>query len=379
MNGKAPRVLLHANAVEEPSWTPDGEAIFFARERPLQADGWILPVRDGVAVGSPRILAANIGLVMHPTLDDTGAFAYLRDTTKAELYTEAIDLTGKTAAGVPVRIPAADSDNHAAPSWSPDGRWLAYMRQRPNSNGYPQNSALMIQDLHSGEQRELHPALAFLGSYIPRWRKSRALIVWGSDRQSIDRLGFYQVDVETSETTPVVVVGAGSPAVFDCSPDGDDFLYVDAHRGIIDHEFGTGHQRILMPIRSGEAIGVMGVSSNGRLVAFSYGSNHGWGLAVQALGGDRNDVVRSSQSYINFVGWTPDSQDVLYSTSPAKALSMEAPDELWRISAQGRIALSPDGRRVAYAEKSNLHELWVHEGFLRGLKDLLQLPERPRP
>jgi Tol biopolymer transport system component/tRNA A-37 threonylcarbamoyl transferase component Bud32 len=398
VNGKAPRVLLHAKADGALSWTPDGKAIFFARDttRPFQTDGWILPVRDGVAVGSPRILAANIGPVVHPTLGDNGAFAYLRDTTTAELYTATIDLTGRTVAGAPVRIPAADSDSHAAPSWSPDGRWLAYMRLPPSPNGYKPNSVLMIQDLHSGEQRQLHPTLAFLGSYIPRWLKSRALIVWGRDRESADRFGFYRVDTETSETTQIVVVGlTGFPAVFDCSPDGRDFLYVDGRRGIIVRQFGTGHERTLVPIRAGEAIGVIGMSPNGRLVAFSYYYNDEWGLAVQAIGGDRNDVVRSSQTYINFVGWTPDSRDVLYSTNPAKALNMEAPNELWRISTRGgfslnlhlsalmskggRIALSPDGRRVAYSEQSDLHELWVREGFLRGLKDVLQLQDRPRP
>src|SRR5262249_5885748 len=114
-------------------------------------------------------------------------------------------------------------------------------------------------------------------------------------------------------------------------------------------------------------------------------------ITVQEIGAGRRILVSSTTSFLNFVGWTPDGRDVVYTMS-VRTQNGQGPMELWRAPAAGgsprnlhltafvqpvaRPALSPDGQRLAYIEVSSLREFVVHEGFLRGLTALLRGPQK---
>jgi len=102
-------------------------------------------------------------------------------------------------------------------------------------------------------------------------------------------------------------------------------------------------------------------------------------LIVQSPDGVAHEILSlPGPSAIRFQSWTPDGLDLIYSTQTAAS----PVPTLWRIPAIGgtptdlratvnaprnlnAVALSPDGRRIAYAAGRTAFEIWTMEGFLR--------------
>ena len=209
------------------------------------------------------------------------------------MYVSSIDLSGALPPGAPTRISQSGIGEHVGPSWSPDGRTIAYFTRRPEPHGHVPLKTLTIKEVASGRERDLTPRLSYLGGYSPQWSPdSQSVVVWAKDRDRDDRWGYFRVDIRTSETTPVVVIGNnGFPAISQCALDGRTFLYVDPARGIVSHNFTTHEDKTVVSRGERSNIWFFAISPDGQI---AFVSNDKTTLEVQTPDGTTHVLATAS-------------------------------------------------------------------------------------
>lgn len=119
----------------EPTWLPDGRTIVFSSDRSGNFDIWQVAI-DGS--GLVR-LTTGPGEKYYPSVSPNGAgIAFVAgdaDPVSRQVTNPTLKIRSSDGA---VRTILTANDNIALPSWSPDGRFLAYMSYL--SNGLPEHS-----------------------------------------------------------------------------------------------------------------------------------------------------------------------------------------------------------------------------------------------
>jgi hypothetical protein len=330
-------------------------------------------VVDGTPVGEPSRHSPNIGFA-RVAVTDRGDIFRTQTVIAADVYLRTIDLSGQRDAGAPSRIVANQVGNHVAPAWSPDGRSIAYFTIRDSEiPGANPLRTLTVQDATSGHARSIPLSLAFLAGYSPRWAPDgRSLVVYGWDRDDA-RSGYYQVDVQTGEVTPLVITGVFDvPPLWDYAPDGQRFLYRDPKRGIVAHHFSDGAESLLVA-RGALAINRFFVAPDGHAIALirSVRTGDRWTtiLEVRQQDGSARELARrTSPLGLDLHGWTADARDLIYSDGGTQSRNFFRVSEAGGTAVDMRFAaaptpnpvsLSPDGQRVAYTERVVEYEVLI--------------------
>ena len=377
-----------------PFWAPDGKSILFSSDRTGSPGAWLIQVADGRPLGSPEFVNADLG-EFPLGFTQNGSFYYgLRNRTN-DVYTATLDLaTGKllsspTKVSRPETTP--DLGSNSAPDWSPDGQYLAYFSQRGQRLVDP--LMIVIRSVETGEVREILPRLPYIQDYRGlSWSPhGQSLLVSGRDDKG--RFGFYQIDAQTGEATPVVqrditLAGEGSASHPRLSPDGRAIFY---HRrgekvSIVVRDLESGEERDLLRAVDPSFIRRPFVlSPDGQRLAFFMGERGTDSSALTvmpAAGGEPRELLRVQSALIpgaNFyaLAWTADSRELIFGRTGERR-TLEVPVELWRISAEGgepqRVGLAmkelrhlrvhPDGRRITFDASERKEEIWVMENFL---------------
>jgi Tol biopolymer transport system component/DNA-binding winged helix-turn-helix (wHTH) protein len=287
-------------------------------------------------------LTANPGLEMHPSFSQDGTrVAYVWHGPAAKGFSIYTKLIG---AGEPMRISKDARD--FSPAWSPDGRWVAALRD------FGRETAVILIPSSGGQQRELARAeKASAGSdtcVSTDWPHICGLNYWG----------------------PLLT----------WSPDGK-YLFSSAHAGrhsnhaIVRFSVDTGEQ---CPITSPppEIEGDFGgaVSPDGRNLAFARLIGARTGDLYVATLSDATPPAIGQARRITFDGadvespaWTRDGREVIFSSDRGGRR------ELWRVEVSGSgkpyraagmgenatdLAISPDGKRLAYSRMFYTGSLW---------------------
>jgi len=358
-------------------WSPDGRYILFSSERSGSADMWLVAVADGKAEGEPELVKKGYsGYALGFTR--AGAFYYCLSNIAREVHIAEWDPASGSLVTPLQPVSRRWSDVSRNPDWSPDGRFLAYVRS-PASN----DSFIVIRSTKTGEERELSVGKMRIGFSL-RWTSDgNAVVVSASE--SGKGWGLMRVDVQTGQATSLMPIPHyGALPRFDLSPDGRTIFYVKHspppnmnQTQLVARDLQSAHETEIIQ-KSG--LNWVSVSPDGKRLAIGVQEDRSLVLRVLPVtGGEAHEVVRIDADEANYrvwTSWTPDGRYLIFARGQKGRATRNV--QVWRIAAEGgepqRLALTvdelwwlrlhPDGRHVAIGTWKTSSEAWVMENFL---------------
>jgi Tol biopolymer transport system component len=361
IDGSGDRELLPRGPLARPlGWSPDGKGILLWSRKTGDPSLWFVPVANGKASAEPRILRAAMPPNTEPAgIASDGRFFFVEGVQKSNSYLVRLD-AGSGAPGQPVRVTSRFEDANGHAAWSPDGKLLAWL-------GYTRSSALLhLRDLDSGRERTLAFPSARPG-ITPHYLSDNRTIVYGCGGQP----GLWSLcafDTETSESRPLA--------------DGIGFHSITSDGGAIYH---TVHPfqaiRVIDPRTKAErplaatdgVVFHLAVSPDGRSLACVILKAKSRRLVlIDTQTGQLRELgetqARSIPHFRRSISWTPDGASVVLRTN----------DGVWAYPAAGGerkllfradgtvsdVAVSPDGKSLAYTRSISQSDLWALENFL---------------
>lgn len=355
---------------------PGGEELLFASDRTGTLSAWTMRVRHGTPEGSAELVKDQLGPAIPIGLTRTGAY-YYRILPRTGISLGTFDpATGAVLAAKPVSLRSPDFQG--TPSWSRDGRYLAYTSYA--GRGYTETRAIVILEVDTGAERVLYPDLT--------WVRNSHKLAWSPDGRSLltcalnddGIFNLYQIDVQSGQVSGPLLPGASVNFNFEWSKDGKAIYYIQLAAAphpteIRAHDLETRRTDVLYrPVDSRDSrLRDLDLSPDGAWLAVGAGpigssARERDAVLVIPIGAGRpREVLRveSGQS-LNFLGWTPDGAHLLFNSAGA----------LWRVAADGgnpqrlgpaipRPTFHPDGKRIVVtAGIVSGAEVWVMENFL---------------
>lgn len=360
-------------------WSPDGSRLLFSSDRTGAAGLWGLAISNGRPQGAAELIKPEIGRGWSLGVTASGALYFGSIVDGPDVQVASIDFNTGQLLSPPVNPVTDYVGSNAAPQWSRDGKFLAYVSQR--SFG-PQGPAVIgIRSLETGQVRELRPQIVPYTTV--RWSPDgRAFAVDGTDFKG--RQGIFRIDAQSGEVSPIALSepseNLGLP---NWSPDGKKIYYVRGGNPAVDPAFverdlASGAEREI--IRRRPASGHL--SPDGKwIVTNTIDPSRKFvsPLLVPVAGGEPRELFRVAlPDRPPFSGWAADSSFVI--VRKEKFGGDRASDEYWQIPVPAGapkklnlnlkignipwISMHPDGRQVAYTTGENKADVWVMENFL---------------
>jgi len=366
-------------------WAPGGEHILYCSDRTGTPGVWLLPVTEGRPTGEPQLVLPDAwGLYAIGFVPD-GRYLYGVQAGAQQIYVATLSADLKSVAAPPTLATPRRLGQSSYPAWSPDGRYLAYIRTRDVAS---MSGSLFIRSLETGEIRELNLGGQIKPVSTPRWAPDgRSLLLMAGDATGVT--GIYRVDVQTGATEALVSESlwfTGTGDGFDSSPDGRFIYYRMAVEGednypvrVFRKDLSSGSTTEIYRTSDG-LIRNVAVSPDGASVAVSLQggadpSEHRRIWVVPAAGGEARPLIASVGIFS--IAWTPDGEAILYTHSASDDMA-DRRTSLWRVAVDGGepeavglemdvmqdLRLHPDGLRLAFAAGVISVEVWVMENFL---------------
>jgi Tol biopolymer transport system component len=358
---------INKNAV----WTPDGKHILFISDRSGKFGLWSIDVQEGKATGAASLVSADIGSVVGVGMAH-GSYYYFVNALQGE-YVHMVEVTLGGSA------PAADAFSGIRPTWSPDGKSVAFKRHHPGSDGYD----VVIHSLETGEEKTPLAGIGITGNGRPMWSHDGMSIMTGVKRGD-GPSALTRVDLKTGEFKELhTILGVSA-----LSLDGKT-LYVapeSTPSRIVATDLDTGQERVVLaslPTRASIAL-----SPDGRTLAIGWTERPAEGAKLRIArisvdgSGYRDLYTRTRTDHLRGAGtvvWDRDGRSILF--------DQQQPGEggrwgVMRVPAEGGPAtlvfatpgpmqsfdVSPDGSRFAYSANESANELWALDNVLTMLK-----------
>jgi Tol biopolymer transport system component len=362
-------------------WTPDGTHLLFSSDRAGSTDLWLVAVAGGKA-GELELVKKNSG--EKPTdnalgFTRAGSFYYSVSNIIRDVHLAELDPASGRLVAPPQPVSRRWVGITRNPDWSPDGRFLAYVR-----NPTPNDSVIVIRSTSTGEERDLRVGLTRVGLGL-RWAPDgNAVVVPGFEPGKGWRL--MRVDVQNGQATSLMPLPltSGSFPRFDLSPDGRTIFYLNTlgppsvnRLQILAHDLRSARETEVIQ-KSG--LYWVSVSPDGQRLVIGAQEDQSMVLRVMpAAGGESRELVRIGAKDINYrvwPSWTPDGRYVIFAKGASNRNT-----QIWRVAAEGgepqqlgtvqdlwSVRLHPDGRHVAIGTWKESLEVWVMENFLPPLK-----------
>ncbi|MBN8730456.1 MAG: PD40 domain-containing protein [Acidobacteria bacterium] len=372
VDGSSDQELLPGGPVARPmGWAPDGSGVLLWSRKGGDPGVWFVPVANGKASGEPKLLRAGMPAHTWPAgLTADGKFYFVEEARKLDSYLVRLD-AGSGEPGKAERVTARFEGGNGYATWSPDGKKLAWF-------GFTYSGTLVhIRDLATGRERTLSFPVS-PGPFSPQWLSDSRTILYRSGSAT----GLYEpqslrgFDTETGESRLVAEGVNGFPAVAkDASiiymtGGGSDFRTITAFdtrakakRQLVTLDGSTFHLAV-SPDGKSLACVVIGKWTSRRLLFVDTQTGHvrEWG-ETQARG-----IPFNRRS----ISWTPDGANVVIRTDNGVwAYPVAGGERRLLLKTDGPtadVALSPDGKTMAYTRTGARYDLWVLEKFLPARK-----------
>jgi Tol biopolymer transport system component/predicted Ser/Thr protein kinase len=271
--------------------------------------------------------------------------------------------TGRTQTPAPKVTPFTTTGKAGDPAFSADGKLIAFSAAGPDGNVDIYVQQIGVGNplrLTSDPARHRQPAFSPDGRYIGFMRDAVLMLVpslGGAER----------------ELGPVSLDGIGSGSGIDFSPDGATIAVTSgksaaAPAGIFLVSVETGQRKRLTSAPGGSDDGSPRFSPDGRSIAFArHFSAQDSELDTVPIGGGDVRRVSGDNRGIDGLAWMPDGGEIVYSTR-----RLGRPQELWRVSASGGTpqpvaeagenafepAISRKENRLAYVHHTYDENVW---------------------
>lgn len=379
--GHETAVVRDAADAELVGWSADGTHVYFASERGGTPGLWTVPVENGKPRGDPALVKKDLWRSQPVFLTRDGHYYYGVLSGSQDVYVATYDAMGKLRSQ-PIAITGHPGEQlaYGGPSWSPDGKYVAYITQRVGAAAVGGNT-ISIYSLDSGERRLLRPPVAYLEALT--WMPDgRSLALRAHDDKGRDAL--LRFDLKTGDiSTLLVEPGRPMPAF---SPDGRWLYYAprpDAKNPRprrVARNLTTGEERELYVGPAGGNEGGlrrMAVSRDGQWIATLAPTPLNGPtqfVLMPAMGGAARTTelrTESDSARPSLSGFSGDGRHLIYATR-ANAIGDDF-NALWRIPVEGGQSerwdppmklfraprISPDGRHLAFFAGNLSGEIWV--------------------
>ena len=373
-DGREIRLIAHPADDRGPIWAPDGQHVLFVSDRTGSAGLWSQEVTSGKALAPPELVKQDTGRIYPIGFTRTGALYYGLSTDVSEVLIAGCDLKAGRLVDRPAPVSQRVVSSRSLASWSPDGKFLAFLSRWAPS---PPGTTITIQAIESGEERDIHVDVSPVRQ-LSWWPDGSALVVPGLDRER--HPGVFKVDLKSGAVSALVQRELGMRQA-GVGNNGKVLVYFgstsDANILVV-RDLQTGKETDLM--RAAPAPIGMAVSPDGSLLAVTTAdeaTNRSAIVVMPVAGGTTRELFRfeqgrSIQGFPGFPVWTPDGRHVLCALrSDDKVDYLLVPvdgGEPAKISSSRsgitHLSFHPDGKRVALAAGQSRSEVWVLENFL---------------
>ena len=383
IDGKQGMPLIRHPAIDRLlGWVPGSDIVLFASFRSGTQDAWALRVADGKPQGEPVLIRKEIGPISPLGFTREGSFYYTHQVSIMDVYETSLDLAKGLVMEPPKKIirPAEGMNSNA--EWSPDGKYLAYVSERPTGSQTESSYYVVcIRSEETGEVREVTPPI--LSPFFTMHWSADGRAVFAAMADKTIR-GLFRIDNQTGKHALVVRPDHFTNLFrsFAVSPDGKAVYYLndppkEKLMVIIRHDLETGQEKEFYRPAPPQMIGSFAVSPDGKHLAISIS---GLIRIMPAAGGETRDLlVGKPEGSLGALAWTPDGKSILFFKSSAGTKDKKR--ELWQADLAGgeprkinigmeprEIRIHPDGKRIAFRAGQTITEIWVMENFLAALK-----------
>jgi Tol biopolymer transport system component len=355
-------------------WCPDGKSLLVASDRTGSWSAWQIRVKEGKPNGPAELVKGDIGRIRPLGVTQDGSFYFLTTVGGSDIYTAMIDVNAGKILETPKNPLERFLGGNRSPSWSPDGKYLAYISAQSPPFA---DLVIRIRSEETGEERDVSPLLGWFDS-IQWFPDGTSVMVYGTDAEG--RRGLYRVDIETGAVEPLLMsagwLGPDGKTIYSCTYRDSDNL-----TSIIAFDLQSGKKKEIW--RGQEDVVSVNPSPDGQWLALSIGRGYDAPSPCLAViptnGGEIRELVRTGPSA---VAWTPDSKQILYAKTITENGWGSSREELWIVPVSGgsstnlnltskglwHLTIHPDGDRIAYTSDKSRAEIWVMENFLPGTK-----------
>ncbi len=366
-------------------WSPDGKFVLFTSDRTGTNDLWLIPVKDGKAVGNAQLIKKGLGKINLGGITQNGSLYYISGGQMEDVYIAELDRASGKVNTPPKKMTFSQEGSNSWPQYSPDGKSIVCV-QGGGITADLTATSLCVRSLKNGAERKF---TLMMQARCPRWSSDGRFIYFtATDRPR--HWGIYRVELKTgqvSKSWPEEPDGKPIGNVFvGISPNSENYYYIhcdekDSLSRLVVREMETGMEKELL--RKDMTLMVASLSPDGRWLAVTSREEERAILIVPTSGGEPRELWRFNLKggHPTWLDWTPDSQSIFFTKRIDESRSGVSGWGLYQVSIDGGdpqflgisttyisdFDIHPDGRHLAFASYGpewKEAKLWVMENFL---------------
>jgi Tol biopolymer transport system component len=231
---------------------------------------WSVPIVNGHPSGAAVLIRPDVGPV-NASLGVTKAGALFLgfQTSGPNIFVASMDPSTGKLVTEPKAIVDGYLQANRQPKWSPDGKSIAYISNRPTGpeNASGGENVLVIQSVDTGQIRDIRPLVSWFLN--PGWAPDGSIVIGGSNLKG--RRAIFHVDSEKGEVSEIVPSPPGTCTnghEYSSSPTGQFLVYrlgCNTSMTLMVRDLASGLDRELVRFKD---LAGPSASPDGRLVAY---------------------------------------------------------------------------------------------------------------